>query len=199
MGVSRTVFTIGHSTRTIPEFVALLRQVDVDLLVDVRSIPRSRAMPQFNLEALPASLAEAGIAYQHLPMLGGRRHHPKGSPPSRNTFWRVLAFRNYADYAETSPFHTGFAELLALAAAHRCAIMCAEAVWWRCHRRIIADYLLASGVHVEHIMALGTVTPATLTPGALILADGTLQYPAPETGDEDSTPKTLLKSKHRTS
>ena len=173
-----TIFTIGHSTRAIPDFVALLRQVDVDLLVDVRSIPWSRATPQFNLDVLPVSLASEGIGYQHLSALGGRRHHLKGAPPSANTFWRVLAFRNYADYAETDAFRSGFAELLALAVAHRCAIMCAEAVWWRCHRRIIADYLLAQGVSVEHIMGLGRVTPATLTPGALVLADGTLRYPA---------------------
>ena len=182
--MSRTIFTIGHSTRTIAEFVALLRQVDVNLLVDVRSIPRSRAMPQFNLDTLPGSLAVEGIGYQHLRALGGRRHHLKGAPPSTNTFWRVLAFRSYADYAETEAFRAGFDELLALAAGHRCAIMCAEAVWWRCHRRIIADYLLAADVTVEHIMGLGHVTPATLTPGALVLADGTLRYPA---RDEDAT------------
>lgn len=180
-----TIFTIGHSTRTIPEFVALLRQVDVDLLVDVRSIPWSRATPQFNLDVLPVSLAAEGIGYQHLFALGGRRHHLKGAPPSTNTFWRVLAFRNYADYAETGAFRAGFAELVALAATHCCAIMCAEAVWWRCHRRIITDYLLAYGVPVEHIMALGTVTLATLTPGALVLGDRTLRYPAPDIDDGD--------------
>lgn len=169
----RTIFTIGHSTRTIPDFIALLRQVEVDLLVDVRSIPWSRMTPQFNLDTLPISLAAEDIGYEHLRELGGRRHHPKSAPPSTNTFWRVLAFRNYADYAETDAFRAGFAELLALARTHRCAIMCAEAVWWRCHRRIITDYLLAYGVHVEHIMALGTVTPANLTPGAHVLSDGT--------------------------
>ncbi|MEO6878272.1 MAG: DUF488 domain-containing protein, partial [Gemmatimonadaceae bacterium] len=165
-----TIFTIGHSTRTIAEFVALLQQVDVDLLVDVRSIPGSRAMPQFNSDTLPGSLAAAGIGYQHLRALGGRRHRGKGAPPSTNTFWRVLAFRAYADYAETDAFRAGLVELLALARAHRCAIMCAEAVWWRCHRRIITDYLLARGVPVEHIMGLGQVTAATLTPGAQVLA-----------------------------
>lgn len=180
---AQTIFTIGHSTRTIPDFVALLQQVGVDLLVDVRSIPRSWATPQFNRDVLPASLRTEGIGYQHLRALGGRRHHPKGAPPSTNTFWRVLAFRNYADYAETDAFRAGFAELLQLGRTHRCAIMCAEAVWWRCHRRIIADYLLAHGVPVEHIMAFGTVTPATLTPGALVLDDGTLRYPAPKIDD----------------
>ncbi|MGH7627375.1 MAG: DUF488 family protein, partial [Gemmatimonadaceae bacterium] len=104
--------------------------------------------------------------------------HPKGAPPSTNTFWRELAFRNYADYAETAEFRAGLDELLSLASTHRCAIMCAEAVWWRCHRRIIADYLLARRIPVEHIMGPGKVTPATLTPGARVLADGTLQFPS---------------------
>ncbi|MEO8564510.1 MAG: DUF488 domain-containing protein [bacterium] len=175
---TRTIFTIGHSTRTIEAFVALLRQVDVDLLVDVRSIPRSRAMPQFNIETLPGSLAAERIGYQHLGSLGGRRHHHKGAPPSTNTLWRVPAFRNYADYAETDAFRAGVDELLALAREHRCAIMCAEAVWWRCHRRIISDSLLARHIPVEHIMGLGKRTVATLTPGALVMADGTLRYPA---------------------
>ncbi len=177
---SRTIFTVGHSTRTIADFVALLRQIDVNLLVDVRSIPGSRAMPQFNIETLPGALDADGIGYQHLGALGGRRHHKKGAPPSTNTLWRVLAFRNYADYAETDAFRAGLDELLALAREHRCAIMCAEAVWWRCHRRIIADYLLARGVPVEHIMGLGKITPATMTPGARVTAELMLRYPAPD-------------------
>jgi len=189
------IFIIGHSTRTIPEFVALLRQVDVDLLVDVRSIPRSRATPQFNLDALPGSLAPEGIGYQHLRALGGRRHHARNAPPSTNTFWRVLAFRNYADYAETEAFRAGLNELITLSGTHRCAIMCAEAVWWRCHRRIIADYLLASSIPVEHIMGLGTVTPATLTLGALVVSDGTVRYPTPDVDDGDAA---VLRSSTRT-
>lgn len=176
----RTVFTIGHSTRTCAEFVALLREVGVTLLVDVRSVPRSRAMPQFNNDTLPDALAAAGIGYRHLGALGGRRYRRKSAPPSRNTYWRVKAFRDYADYAETSEFRAGLDTLLALAGAHRCAIMCAEAVWWRCHRRIITDYLLAGGTRVAHIMARSHVVPATLTPGVRLLADGTLCYPAPD-------------------
>ena len=172
------IFTVGHSTRTLAEFVALLRQVDVTLLVDVRSIPRSRTTPQFNADALPGPLAEAGIGYQHVPTLGGRRHRPKGAAPSHNEYWRVAAFRNYADYAETASFRAGLTALRELATGHRCAVMCAEAVWWRCHRRIIADYLLSAGTRVEHIMGAGQVVPATLTPGAQVQADGTLQYPA---------------------
>jgi uncharacterized protein (DUF488 family) len=174
------IFTIGHSTRTLAEFVALLQQVGVTLLVDVRSIPRSRTTPQFNRDTLPDSLAAAGIGYRHLRALGGRRLHRKGAPPSPNVYWRVVAFRNYADYAETDEFRAGLDVLRALARDTRCAIMCAEAVWWRCHRRIITDYLLSGGIRVDHIMGPGQVTVATLTPGARVTADGTLRYPAPE-------------------
>lgn len=158
----------------------LLREAGVTLLVDVRSIPRSRTTPQFNQDTLPDSLAALDIAYRHLPALGGRRHHPKGAPPSLNTYWRVAAFQAYADYAQTAAFLGGLDELRGLARDRRCAIMCAEAVWWRCHRRIITDYLLAGGTRVEHIMGPGKVVPATLTPGARVLADGTLRYPAPD-------------------
>jgi uncharacterized protein (DUF488 family) len=180
--VSSVVFTIGHSNRTLEELVSLLHEAGVELLVDVRSIPRSRAMPQFNIETLPAALAAAGIRYEHLGALGGRRHHRKGTPPSQNTYWRVTAFRNYADYAETDEFRAGLDALRALARDARCAIMCAEAVWWRCHRRIVADYLLAGGTCVEHIMGKGHIVPATITPGAIVLANGTLRYPA-ESGE----------------
>lgn len=175
----KTIFTIGHSTRTLPEFAELLRESAVTRVVDVRSIPRSRAVPQFNGDTLHGALAAEGIGYTHLAALGGRRHHPKGAPPSHNGFWRVAAFKHYADYAETAPFRDGLKELLALAHDERCVIMCAEAVWWRCHRRIIADYVLTRHVAVEHIMGPHKVVQATLTPGALFQADGTLRYPAP--------------------
>jgi uncharacterized protein (DUF488 family) len=173
-----TVFTIGHSTRTIVEFVALLRQSALDVLIDVRSIPRSRTNPRFNVDALRGALAEAGITYHHLSALGGLRHRKKGAMPSPNTLWRVAAFRNYADYATTDAFRMGLDELRTLARDHRCAIMCAEAVWWRCHRRIIADYLLAEGLTVAHIMGLNKIDPAKLTPGVRLLPGGTLVYPA---------------------
>jgi uncharacterized protein (DUF488 family) len=150
----------------------------VDFLVDVRSFPRSRAMPQFNIDTLPDDLAAEGIGYRHLPALGGRRHHAKSAPPSTNELWRVLSFRNYADYAETDAFRNGLDELISLSLEHRCAVMCAEAVWWRCHRRIIADYLLARGIPVEHIMGLGKLSSATITPGAQIMEDATMRYPA---------------------
>ena len=173
-----TVYTIGHSTRTLPELAALLVEHGIAVLADVRSIPRSRTNPQFNLDVLPASLEEFGIAYQHFPELGGRRHHPRGAPPSPNTFWQNDSFRNYADYAATEPFRLGLTRLRDLATGRRCAIMCSEAVWWRCHRRIISDYLLAEGVPVMHIMGPGRMEPATLTPNAHSLSNGTLVYRA---------------------
>jgi uncharacterized protein (DUF488 family) len=172
------VYTIGHSTRPITDFLALLEQVAVNMLVDVRSIPRSRTNPQFNADVLPETLSVAGMSYRHLPALGGLRHRKKGAAPSPNTFWRVAAFRNYADYAATEVFRTGLNELRALSRDNCCAIMCAEAVWWRCHRRIIADYLLTQGVPVTHIMGLNKIDPAKLTLGAHALPDGTLVYPA---------------------
>ena len=172
-----TVFTIGHSTRTLAELIRLLRVAGVDLLVDVRSIPRSRTNPQFNSDVVPASLAQAGIGYVHLRALGGLRHR-KAPEPSPNTLWRNTSFRNYADYAATPEFRAGLDELERLATSHVPAIMCAEAVWWRCHRRIIADYLLADGLDVRHILTPDRIEPARLTPGAERQPDGTLCYPA---------------------
>jgi uncharacterized protein (DUF488 family) len=176
--VPATVFTIGHSTRTISEFAALLQEAGVDTLVDIRSIPRSRTNPQFNADTLPAALAEFGIACRPAPALGGLRHHKKGAPPSPNLYWRVAAFRNYADYAETPAFRAGLDELEHLAKDRRCAIMCAEAVWWRCHRRIVADYLLNDGFDVRHVLGPGKIDAASLTPGAQRQKNGTLVYPA---------------------
>jgi uncharacterized protein (DUF488 family) len=170
------VFTIGHATRSVGELIALLRENAVERLIDVRSVPRSRTNPQFNIDALPDALAAAGIGYTHLKALGGLRHHPKGAPPSPNVLWRSDAFRNYADYAMTPAFRAGLDDLCDLVRRQRCAIMCAEAVWWRCHRRIVADYLLARGVEVEHIMGPHRCDPARLTPGARVLPDGTLVY-----------------------
>jgi uncharacterized protein (DUF488 family) len=179
-----TIYTIGHSTRAVGELVGLLKEAGVGRLVDVRSVPRSRTNPQFNADALPEALAAAGIFYTHLAALGGLRHRPKGAPPSPNTLWRNDAFRNYADYAMTPAFAAGLDELRGLARQECCAIMCAEAVWWRCHRRIIADYLLAQGVAVTHIMGPGKLDPATLTPGARRRPDGTIRYSEPDLFDE---------------
>jgi uncharacterized protein (DUF488 family) len=172
------IYTIGHSTRTVGELIGLLRENGIDLLVDVRAVPRSRFNPQFNGDALPRPLGEAGIGYVHLKALGGLRHHPKGAPPSPNALWHNAAFRNYADYALTPAFRAGFDELCGLARERLPAIMCAEAVWWRCHRRIIADYLLTRGIEVRHIMAPGKFEEASLTPGAQPQPDGTILYPA---------------------
>ena len=180
---ANTIYTVGHSTRTADELIGLLRENGVDLLVDIRSVPRSRANPQFNADALPMPLAAAGILYRHLQALGGLRHHPKGMPPSRNTLWRNAAFRNYADYAMTDAFRGGLDELCGLARLHRPAIMCAEAVWWRCHRRLVADYLLARGLAVQHIMGPGKTDRASLTPGARPIRDGVILYPDPATAD----------------
>ncbi len=159
-------FTIGHSTRALPEFVALLLEAGVDTVADVRSVPRSRTNPQYNRETLPGSLAQLGIGYVHLAKLGGLRGHRSGDGPSPNGWWENASFRNYADYAMTALFREGLAELRALGSARRVAMMCAEAVWWRCHRRIIADYLLVEGEEVRHLLGPGHVEEAHLTASA---------------------------------
>jgi uncharacterized protein (DUF488 family) len=176
-----TVWTIGHSRRSASEFIDLLGQVAVDLLVDIRTVPRSRANPQFNRDILPTTLTETEIGYLHLAALGGLRGRRKDGAPSPNGLWRNEAFRNYADYAATDPiFRRGLDELIALARDHRTAIMCAEAVWWRCHRRIVADYLLVAGLAVHHILGVNQIERASLTPGAIPQADGALLYSPPE-------------------
>ena len=177
-GTTSTFFTIGHSTRTVAEFVDLLRESNVDLVVDVRSMPRSRTNPQFNLETLPEGLARWQIGYRHVAELGGLRGKQRLAKSSPNPYWRVRSFRNYADYALTEPFAAGLAQLREQGSQHRCTIMCAEAVWWRCHRRIITDYLLAAGEQVMHILGPSQVEEARLTPGAVLRDDGTVVYPA---------------------
>ena len=171
------VFTIGHSTRPLADFVAALRAAQVECVVDVRRFPRSRRHPHFNGNALEAALQRANILYRHMPELGGRRA-ARTDRASPHTLWREAAFRNYADYAESAEFRAAFEALLALARAHTVAIMCAEAVWWRCHRRVIADYLIAAGATVTHIFDAGKTEPARLTPGAVKRDDGTLLYAA---------------------
>ena len=174
-----TVYTIGHSTRTVVELSILLRQVAVDLLIDVRAFPRSRTNPQFNSDVLPQALVAVGLGYRHLPTLGGRRRRASAGAPSVNSLWRNSSFRNYADYSATDEFRVGFAELLALSGRHCCAIMCAEALWWQCHRRIITDYLLVEGLAVTHIMGNHNLVRATLTPGAQRAPDGAMVYRGP--------------------
>jgi uncharacterized protein (DUF488 family) len=169
------IWTIGHSTRTIDDFVSLLKQNEIKLLVDVRAWPGSKRYPQFSKDALPESLNAHGIRYEHFPELGGKR---KSKPDSRNTAWRNASFRGYADYMETEQFQKGIRRLLDVAAeASPAAIMCAEAVWWRCHRSLIADYLKARGVEVLHILGTNKVEPHPYTSAARIV-NGELSYAA---------------------
>ncbi|KAB0265005.1 DUF488 family protein [Microvirga brassicacearum] len=170
-------FTIGHSTRKLGDFTALLRGVNVKLLVDVRSIPRSRTNAQYNRESLPHELAPLGIEYQHMAALGGLRERQQTAIASLNTFWNNASFRNYADYTATDEFQGAFRTLRHLGHGSCCAIMCAEAVWWRCHRRIIADYLVTAGETVFHIMGRGRIEPARLTSAAHQMPNGVLVYP----------------------
>lgn len=170
-------FTIGHSTRTTGEFLDLLRSEQVGLVVDVRTVPRSRTNPQFNRDTLPDSLAAHQIGYEHIAGLGGLRGKQRVAEPSPNAFWENTSFRNYADHALTADFRAGLERLRELGAERRVAIMCAEAVWWRCHRRIIADYLLAAGETVHHILGPGKVETARMTPAARPAPDGGLVYP----------------------
>ena len=141
----RPFFTIGHSTRSVEEVADLLQAVGADMIVDVRKMPRSRTNPQFNIDILPDALGERQIGYRHVATLGGLRGGQANHEASPNTFWRNKSFRNYADYAMTTAFRAGLAELNSQGRERTCAIMCAEVLWWRCHRRIIADYLLAGG------------------------------------------------------
>ncbi len=170
-------FTIGHSTRPMDEFAGLLQAAGADMVVDVRSMPRSRTNPQFNTDVMAEALAPWQIGYRHIPALGGLRGRQRAlEGPSPNEGWRNKSFRNYADYALTPAFAEGMAELETLGQERRCALMCAEAVWWRCHRRIIADYLLARGEPVLHILAADNIRPATMTPGAQVTDRGVV-YP----------------------
>jgi uncharacterized protein (DUF488 family) len=170
--------TIGHSNRDLDEFLDMLRGAGVELLVDVRSFPRSRSNPAYNIDRLPAELARLQIAYRHCRALGGRRARQPGVDPSLNALWRVQSFHNYADYALGEAFAAAFDELVRLGRDRRLALMCSEAVWWRCHRRIIADYLMLSGQEVDHLMAPGQTERATPTPGARRTGQGKVVYPA---------------------
>lgn len=169
------VFTIGHSTHPLDEFIRMLTAQDVALVVDVRTVPRSRHNPQFNKESLPAALAAAGLGYVHKPGLGGLRHTKRDSI---NTGWRNASFRGYADYMQTPAFAQELDELIQLARQACIALMCAEALPWRCHRSLIADALVVRGLRVEHIMSLTSTLVHTMTPFARV--EGTrLTYPDP--------------------
>jgi len=170
-------FTIGHSTRGIAGFIALLHESEIGLLVDVRKYPRSASNPQFNEETLPDVLMDSGVSYLQAPALGGRRPKAHSIPRDVNGAWRNSNFHNYADYALSQSFREGLEMLRAHGQTTRCAIMCSEAVWWRCHRRIIADYLLAAGETVYHILGPGRVECAQLSRDAVASRDGLVTYP----------------------
>ena len=160
-----TIHTIGHSTRTIADFIALLRAHGIRQLFDIRSIPRSRRHPHFSSDALAASLGEAAIVYRHSAALGGRRRPRRDSP---NTAWKVEGFRGYSDYMETEPFRVALDELIDAARQMPTAIMCAEALWWQCHRQLVADALVARGIAVRHIMSAADAPEHRLTDFAQI-------------------------------
>lgn len=186
-------FTIGHSTRSLDEFIGLLREADVVLLVDIRTIPRSRTNPQFNKDTLPGALMPAGIDYEHIAELGGLRGKTHRDAPDVNAFWINKSFHNYADYALSDRFRAGLERLREEGHRRRCAIMCSEAVWWRCHRRIVTDYLIASGETVFHIMGQGRdgkvrLEPARLTAGALVEGPEIIVYPASDATAADPRP-----------
>jgi len=167
------IWTIGHSTRKIDIFISLLEENGIKLLVDVRTLPGSKRYPQFNKEPLAKSLQEHGIHYKHFAELGGRR---KPRPDSRNIAWRNASFRGYADYMETEEFGKGVKRLVDLAnESGPTVIMCAEAVWWRCHRSLISDYLKVRGIEVIHILDANKTEPHPFTPAARIVG-GTLSY-----------------------
>jgi uncharacterized protein (DUF488 family) len=166
------IWTVGHSTRASEELFAALKSFEIKLLVDVRSFPGSRRYPHFNKEQLERSLPAKGIEYRHYPELGGRR---RVLPDSLNMAWRNKSFRAYADYMETGTFREGAARLLEVAQQQRTAIMCSEAVWWRCHRSLISDYLKAKGIEVMHIMAPGKAEAHPFTSAARIV-NGELSY-----------------------
>lgn len=171
------IFTIGHSTRSAEEFRGLLQEFAIGRLVDIRQYPGSRRVPQFNRESLKTTLEEAGIAYEWLVSLGGRRRSGRGTSPNQGL--RNESFRSYADYMATPEFRTGIEQLIEWARRAPTAMMCAEAVYWRCHRRLVSDYLIARGIEVFHIMGPGQLRAHALTDGAVING-GTVTYPAQE-------------------
>jgi uncharacterized protein (DUF488 family) len=172
-----TIWTVGHSNKSLEDFLLLLNSQNIRVLADVRRFPASRRHPHFSGEQLAATLAKEGIEYVHLPELGGRR---PARPDSPNTAWRNEAFRGYADYMMTEPFQGGVERLIALAADQRTAMMCAEALWWQCHRRLIADYLKAAGHQVIHILGPGKTQEHPFTSAARV-SDGKLSYGAETT------------------
>jgi len=168
------IWTIGHSTRTADAFVALLKSQRIDRLADIRTIPKSRRHPHFGREALAARLSAERIEYRHFPDLGGLR---KPRADSANGAWKNASFRGYADHMQTPAFSAGVDALLEFADDGRLTVMCAEAVWWQCHRMLVADFLTAKGIDVQHILSETSVQPHRLTPFARIDENGALAYP----------------------
>jgi uncharacterized protein (DUF488 family) len=175
--MSPPFFTIGHSTRTIEDFVELLRVGGVRMVIDIRSVPRSRTNPQYNGDSLGEALAHYQIDHGRIAALGGLRSRVREVAPERNGWWENRSFHNYADHALSDDFRAGLEELLALGRERPVAMMCSEAVWWRCHRRIVADHLIARGETVLHLMDRGRAEPARLSAGARA-EDGLVTYPA---------------------
>lgn len=169
---NKSIWTIGHSTRSFEEFATMLQSFQIELVADIRSYPGSRKFPQFNKEALEVSLPQNNIVYMHLRELGGRR---KVSPDSKNTSWQHPAFRGYADYMETNEFKAGIKNLEKIALKQRTAYMCSEALWWRCHRSLVSDYLKVHGWKVMHIMGIGKAQEHHYTSPARVV-DGELSY-----------------------
>lgn len=196
MPAQHPIYTIGHSTRSIADFVELLGVGRVEQVVDIRSIARSRTNPQYNVDTLPAALAEHQIGHAQILELGGLRKKSRTIPPEVNGFWVNQSFHNYADYALSDEFRTGLDRLLELAGHRRCAITCAEAVWWRCHRRIVADYLLHKGVKVIHLMGSSRAAPAVMNAAAQVAAHG-LVYPAACNVTTTALARSLAKKRRR--
>jgi len=176
--VSGGFATIAHSNRSPETVIEMLREAGVRLLVDVRSFPKSRSNPDLNDDRFPQRLADHQIGYRHMLALGGRRPKQPGVDDDLNAFWRVRSFHNYADYALGDDFQHALTELEQLGRDRSLALMCSEAVWWRCHRRIITDYLLLRGREVRHLMAPGRIDVAQPSEGAQLCEDGTVIYPA---------------------
>jgi uncharacterized protein (DUF488 family) len=169
-------FTIGHSTRSLDVFIEILDGSGIGLAADIRTVPRSRTNPQFNKDTLPEALAASNVSYEHLAALGGLRGKTRTVAPDVNGLWTNESFHNYADYALSAQFRAGLDRLIEHGREQRCAVMCSEAVWWRCHRRIVADHLIARGETVFHIMGKDRLDPARLTAGAVIQPNGAVTY-----------------------
>lgn len=187
------LFTIGHSNRDAETVVAMLKAAEVGMLADVRAFPRSRSNPAFNIDNFPPLLDEHDIAYRHFEKLGGRRKRQEGVELGLNGYWRVQSFHNYADYALNNEFKSALSAVESLADNYRVALMCSEAVWWRCHRRIIADHLMARGHEVIHLMAPERRDEAELTAGAIIRPSDEVVYPSSAYREQQNEPIPLCR------